>query len=179
MSILDYPVPKHKIYARHSKTISPKDRLSIPLIKRTVLTALRVLNVELPCEISILVTDERTIREINHEFRGIDKPTDVLSFPMQELTPMIALTIDGWESKEVDSIDPETGLLPLGEIVISATRTQKQALQLGHSRDYETSYLTIHSVLHLLGYDHVNEAEDKRQIRDNEKKIMSELGFEN
>ena len=170
---------KHKIYARHSSVVNPNDRLSISVIKRSVLIVLSALRVELPCEISVLITDERSIREINREYRGVDKPTDVLSFPMQELTPLQSLTIDGWESPDDNKFDPDTGLLPLGEIVISATQTAKQALEYGHSTKQETAYLVVHSVLHLLGYDHINEAEDKRQMRDIEKKIMAELGFEN
>ena len=169
---------KHKIYVRH-KTVKPDDRLSISLIKRSAITALRVQGVELPCEISVLVTDERSIREINREFRGIDKPTDVLSFPMQEITPMQSLTLDGWESASAETIDPDTGLLPLGEIVISATQTIKQAQEHGHDTDYETAYLLIHSVLHLLGYDHTDEGEEKKIMRDNEKAIMRELGYDN
>ena len=169
---------KHKVYARH-RAVLPKDRLSISLIKRVVLTALRILGMELPCEVSVLVTDERSIREINKEFRGKDIPTDVLSFPMQEITPMQSLTLDGWEPVESDVIDPETGLMPLGEIVISATQTIKQAQDHGHSREHETAYLTVHSVLHLLGYDHVDEGENKKKMRDCEKKIMQELGFDN
>ena len=171
-------VKKHRVLARHSD-IKPSERLSIPLIKRSVLAALRVQEVQMPCEVSVLVTDERSIREINKEFRGIDKPTDVLSFPMQEITPMQSLTLGGWDDFETDSLDPDTGLLPLGEIVLSASQTIKQAQEYGHSRDYETAYLTVHSVLHLLGYDHVDEGEGKREMRACEKAIMLELGFEN
>ena len=169
---------KHKIHVRHSK-VSPFERLSIPVIKRSILAALRIQGVELPCEISVLITDERSIREINREFRKIDSPTDVLSFPMQEITPMQSLTLDGWEIQENNKPDPDTGLLPLGEIVISAARVIKQAEEHRHSRDYETAYLTVHSVLHLLGYDHVDEGKDKKKMRACEKAIMRELGFEN
>ena len=169
---------KHKVYARHSAVL-PKDRLSISLIKRSVLAALRVMGMELPCEVSVLVTDERSIREINNEFRGVDKSTDVLSFPMQEITPMQSLTLDGWESVPGAAIDPETGLMPLGEIIISAPQTIEQALKHGHSIEHETAYLTVHSVLHLLGFDHVDEGDNKKKMRDCEKAIMQELGFEN
>jgi len=171
---------KHKVYARHS-AVEPKDRLSISMIKRAVLTTLRIQGVEVPCEVSVLITDERSIREINKEYRGMDKPTDVLSFPMQEITPMQSQTLDGWESAPTDAIDPETGLMPLGEIIISATQTIKQAHEHGHRYgiDHETAYLTVHSVLHLLGYDHVDEGEDKKKMRECEKAIMQELGYDN
>ena len=171
-------INKHKILARHNN-VPPNNRLSISLIKRCVQVALQAQDINLPCEVSILVTDERSIREINREFRSIDKPTDVLSFPMQELKPMQSLTLQGWDMIEEKSIDPETGLLPLGEIVISADQTAKQAQEYGHSREYETAYLTVHSVLHLLGYDHTDEDEEKRKMRSREKEIMKELGFEN
>ena len=167
----------HKVIARHSN-VKPNERLSISLIKHAVLTSLNIQGVDIPCEVSVLITDERSIREINKEFRGINKPTDVLSFPMQELTPMQSLTLDGWEQIEPKTIDPETGLLPLGEIVISACATAKQALELGHSRDVETAYLIVHSVLHLLGYDHLDEGENKEKMRECENDIMRELGFE-
>jgi probable rRNA maturation factor len=172
---------KHTIVARHSR-VTPYDRLSIPLIKRSILKALDVQGVELSCEVSVLITDERSVRQLNREFRGIDAATDVLSFPMQELTPLQSLTLDGWET--LDSVgtdlgtDPETGLLPLGEIVFSATQVIRQAEEYGRTRDYETAYLTVHSVLHLLGYDHTDEGEDKSKMRDCENAIMQELEFE-
>ena len=168
---------KHKIIIRHNN-VPPKLRIPLPLIRRSILTALRVQDVEIPCEVSVLVTDERSIREINREYRGIDKPTDVLSFPMQELTPMQSLTLQGWDSGDADVIDPDTGLLPLGEIVLSADMIDKQAQDNGHSRDHETAYLTVHSVLHLLGFTHTDEGNDKIKMRACEKEIMRELGFE-
>ena len=169
---------KHKIFARHGSEVCPNDRLSISLIKRSILTALLIQGARVPCEISVLVTNDRNIREINREFRGIDKATDVLSFPMLELAPMQNLTLDGWELFDAGKIEPETGLLPLGEIVISAAQAARQAQEYGHSLEHETAYLTVHSVLHLLGFDHVDEADNKKLMRDAEKAIMRELGFE-
>ena len=166
----------HKILARHS-FVDAKDRLSIPLIKRAILATLRLQGVTLPCEISVLVTDERTIRELNREFRGVDASTDVLSFPMQELTPMQSLTLSGWEIGNAGKQDPETGLMPLGEIVISARQVSAQASEYGHSRQRETAYLVIHSVLHLLGYDHEDEGDDKKRMRESEKAVMEELSI--
>jgi probable rRNA maturation factor len=170
-------VKSHKIYARHSTTVNPKDRLSIPLIKRVVLGVLRIQGVEIPCEISVLITDERTIRKLNLEYRGSDTSTDVLSFPMQELSPMQSVTLDGWESIEPDIIDPDTGLLPLGEIVLCSTITAQQAQEFGISKEQETAYLIIHSVLHLLGYDHEDEGDDKKEMRAKEKVILKELNL--
>ena len=167
-------VKKHRIIARHSR-VGADDWLSITLIKRCIIAALDAEGVELPCEVGVLITDDRSIRGINHEFRGIDEPTDVLSFPMQELKPYQSLTLDGWEAAAKDVLDPGTGLLPLGEIVLSAQRVGMQAQEYGHSRNHETAYLTVHSVLHLLGYDHVDEGEDKKKMREREKAIMEEI----
>ena len=159
----------HKIYARHSG-VKKSDRLFIPLIKRCIWAALHVEGVNIPCEISMLITDNQQIRKMNLEFRGIDKATDVLSFPMHELVP-------GRFTHDPSMIDPETGLMALGEIVLSAERVDKQAQKFMHSRERETAYLTIHSVLHLLGYDHYGEPEENRKMREHEKQILKELGF--
>jgi len=159
---------KHVIYARR-RGVKKDDMLPVPLIKRCVREALEFEGVDLPCEVSVLITDDRGIRGINLEFRGIDEPTDVLSFPMIEFQSA------GWANRVFDEIDPDTDLFPLGEIVLSAERIHSQAKDYGHTAQHETAYLTVHSVLHLLGYDHVDEAEDKRQMREREKRIMREL----
>jgi probable rRNA maturation factor len=160
----------HKIYARHSG-VRIEDRLSIPLIKRCVSAALCFEGVDLPCEVSVLITGDRGIREINREYRGVDKPTDVLSFPMQAFSP------PGWAAPSPDATCPETGLIPLGEIILSAERVGSQACEYGQTRERETAYLAIHSVLHLLGYDHVDEAEEKKKMRNCEDAIMIEMGL--
>ncbi|MCL2151368.1 MAG: rRNA maturation RNase YbeY [Oscillospiraceae bacterium] len=160
---------EHKIVARHSG-VKKTDRLFIPLIKRCVWITLNVEGVDVPCEISVLITNNKEIRKLNKEFRGIDKSTDVLSFPMHVFLP-------GRFSATPDMIDLATGLLPLGEIVISAERVGKQAHKLMHTRERETVYLTIHSVLHLLGYDHYGDETEARNMRESEKRIMWELGY--
>jgi len=163
-------VKVHKIFARHSG-VKPPDRLSIPLIKQCVRAALRVERVDMPCEINVLITDDKAIRKMNRSFRGIDEPTDVLSFPMREFAP------PGWISPGSGASDPETGLLPLGEIVFSGERVHRQAREYGHLLDRETAYLTAHSVLHLLGYDHSDEAADKFRMRGREDAVLREMGF--
>ena len=159
----------HKIYCRHRR-VEPSKRLSAPIIKHCVRTALSMEGVDMPCEVSVLITDDKGIRVFNRNYRGIDKATDVLSFPM------LFFTQSGWANRVAEPIDLETGLVPLGEIVFSAERLDKQAYDFGHSREQETAYLTVHSVLHLLGYDHVDEAEDKRDMREREKVIMKKIG---
>jgi len=158
----------HKTYARHSG-VKTDNRLSIPLIKRCIIAVLCHEGVDCPCEVSVLITDDLTIRAINCEFRGVDAATDVLSFPMQEFSP------PGWSPPSRGALDIDTGLLPLGEIVLSAQRVGAQALEYGHSRERETAYLTIHASLHLLGYDHVDEAEGKALMRAREEEILSVL----
>ncbi len=126
--------------------------------------------VAIPCEISILLTDDEGIHQINLDQRGIDRPTDVLSFPMFELEAGMPPT--------EEEIDLATGLIPLGDMVLSLERAQAQAKEFGHSVLREFSYLTVHSVLHLLGYDHMDEGEMKAQMRGREEAILGELGIE-
>ena len=111
------------------------------------------------------LTDDAAIHAINREQRGVDRATDVLSFPMNELTP-------GAFDPDACEWDYETGRAMLGDMVISMERCAEQAETYGHSFAHEVSYLTVHSVLHLLGYDHVDEGEDKRRMRAREKEIM-------
>ena len=121
--------------------------------------------VTLPLSVFIRVVDDDEIRAINREQRGVDRATDVLSFPMNELTP-------GAFDPNACEWDYETDRAMLGDMVISMERCAEQAETYGHSFAHEVSYLTVHSVLHLLGYDHVDEGEDKRRMRAREKEIM-------
>jgi probable rRNA maturation factor len=124
-----------------------------------------------PCEIFVLIADDARIRELNRKHRGVDSATDVLSFPQQELTP------GRLNPPELD-IAANGGVLPLGDVVVSSERVAAQALEFGHTTRRETAYLIVHSVLHLLGYDHTDEGADKRIMRDREKEIMSEINAE-
>ena len=135
------------------------------VIKSCAAAVLRQEQVKAPCEINILITNDAGIRAINKACRNIDKATDVLSFPMFELTP-------GNFPEVFDSmLDPETGLCPLGDMAISLERAVAQAKAFGHSVRREVGYLTIHSMLHLLGYDHMDEGEMKKQMRCLEEEI--------
>ena len=136
----------------------------------TVITAvLAAERVDVSCEVNVLVTDDEAIHQINLDMRDVDRPTDVLSFPMFELTP-------GEKPGEEDA-DPDTGLVPLGDMVLSLERAQVQAEEFGHSVEREVCYLAVHSVLHLLGYDHMDEGEMKARMRGREEAILSELGI--
>ena len=136
---------------------------------RVICAALDAEDVSCECEVNVLVTNDSGIHSINLEMREVDRPTDVLSFPMFDLTP-------GEKPGEEDA-DPATGLVPLGDMVISLERAVAQAEEFGHSLERELCYLTVHSVLHLLGYDHMDEGEMKAQMRSREEEILSALGI--
>ncbi len=145
-------------------------RLVIAANIRTCINAvLKAEGVTAKCEINVLVTDDAGIREINNTSRHIDSATDVLSFPMFELAP--GELPEDWTEYE----DPDTGLVPLGDMCISLERAIAQAKEFGHTTRREVGYLTIHSMLHLLGYDHMDEGPQKRQMRAREEAIASEI----
>ena len=138
-------------------------------IKKCIQAVLDAEGVSVPCEINVLITGDRGIHAINLASRQIDRPTDVLSFPMFELEP--GNPPRDWE----DYLDPETGMCPLGDMCISLERAMLQAKEFGHSVKREVGYLTIHSMLHLLGYDHLDEGEMKRQMRTREEAIAASI----
>ena len=137
---------------------------SAALIKKAAAMALRAEGVE-QAIISVMLTDGEGIREVNRNFRGIDRETDVLSFPLNELEP-------GAFCEETCEHDPITGEVMLGDMMISLPACERQGEEYGHGFDREIRYLTVHSVLHLLGYDHLDEGEQKRQMREREKEIV-------
>ena len=139
------------------------------IIRRCIHSALDAEGICVPCEINVLVTDDKGIQTINRTARSIDKPTDVLSFPMFELAP--GELPEDWTPFQ----DPDTGLVPLGDMCISLERAVAQAQEFGHTTRREVGYLTIHSMLHLLGYDHLDEGPQKRQMRAREEAIASEI----
>ena len=138
-------------------------------IRGCIQETLRAEGIDVRCEINVLVTDDAGIRIINRESRSLDKPTDVLSFPMFQLEP--GKLPESWEEYR----DPETGRVPLGDMCISLERAMEQANEFGHGIKREIGYLTVHSVLHLLGYDHLDEGPMKRQMRRQEETIMAQL----
>ncbi len=137
------------------------------LIRNAACAALAAEGVNMPCMISVLLTDEEGIRERNRVFRGVDRATDVLSFPLNELQPGC------FQAKDCER-DLDTGLLLLGDMLLSLPRCEAQGEEYGHGFARELTYLTVHSVLHLLGYDHEDEGEQKRQMRAREKAILGE-----
>ncbi|MDR0861903.1 MAG: rRNA maturation RNase YbeY [Oscillospiraceae bacterium] len=159
---------RHKIYIKNVR--DPERKLDSALIRRAVNVALDAEGVDAVCEVSVVVTSDSGIQAINREFRKIDEPTDVLSFPLQTLSPA------AFDARAAE-VDLSTNRIPLGDIVLSHERVTAQAAEFGHTRERETAYLTVHSVLHLLGYDHLDEGEEKRQMREREKAIMRLLGY--
>ena len=136
-------------------------------IRKVIRTALEAEGVTLPCEVDVLVTSDSGIHELNLAQRGVDAPTDVLSFPALELRP--------GEKPTEDDADPGTRLVPLGDMALSYERVSAQAKEYGHSKSRELAYLVTHSVLHLLGYDHLDEGPQKALMREHEEIIMEKL----
>ena len=140
------------------------------LVRRAAKAALKAQGVDADCIINIMLTNDNGIHAINLEQRGIDAATDVLSFPMNELT-------EGEFDADACEYDFETEKLLLGDMVLDLERCAKQGEAFGHGFARELSYLTVHSVLHLLGYDHLDEGERKKRMRAREDAIMETIGL--
>ena len=129
-------------------------------------TVLDMEKCDFDAEISFTFTDNDNIREINRDYRNIDRATDVLSFPMLDF------------SEEVDfELEAEDGKVMLGDIVISLERAEEQAQELNHSLRRELAFLVAHSMLHLLGYDHVDDPEGERMMIEKQDNVLGELGI--
>ena len=136
-------------------------------LEEAVNAALDAEGVDVPCVVEVCLTDDEAIHQTNLEMRGVDRPTDVLSFPMFELQP--------GEKPRAEWADPDTDRVLLGDMMISLERARAQAEEYGHSLEREICYLAVHSVLHLLGYDHLDEGPMKRQMRAREEAILGLL----
>ena len=135
------------------------------LIRRAVEATLAYEGYKNNAEVSVTFTDNEGIKKINSEFRGIDKPTDVLSFPLTDYEATDGILVD-----ELDG--------SLGDIVISLERAKEQADEFGHSFEREVAFLTVHSMLHLLGYDHVNGEEEELDMRRRQSEILKNMGLD-
>ncbi len=133
------------------------------LIEMCTRAALEEEQIEEDAQVSVTLVDNDAIREINNEHRGIDKATDVLSFPLGD--------------EESFDTDPETGAILLGDIVISLERAKEQAEEYGHSYRREVAFLITHSLFHLLGYDHVDSEEDEKLMFGKQDKVLEKLGI--
>ena len=132
-------------------------------IRRCCNAVLRMEKFEGPAEISVTFVNNEQIHELNRQYRGKDMPTDVLSFPMGE--------------NGVYDVNHDTGAKILGDIVISMEKAVEQAKRYDHSLEREVGYLTAHSMLHLLGYDHETSGLDRVRMREKEEQVMTQLGL--
>lgn len=146
------------------ETIPEADREKLSgLLEQGIEKAIHLSGGSEEAEVSLTLVDDARIHELNRDYRGVDRPTDVLSFALQEET-----------EDEPDILDYEDDLL--GDIIISVERARAQATEYGHAFERELVYLAVHGTLHLLGYDHMEE-EDKSQMRQQEEAVMSQLGL--
>ena len=158
----------HKINITYD-IFTVKQPLVTAIIKKCIESTLEAEGVSARCEINVLITNDNGIHAINKASRDIDRPTDVLSFPMFTLEP------GNPPADWVEYMDPESDLVPLGDMCISLQRAEAQAKEFGHSSKREVGYLTIHSMLHLLGYDHLDEGPMKKQMRRREEAIAGSI----
>lgn len=143
------------------------------IIKSVIEEAIDFVNCPYECEVNVTITDNETIKEINNEQRGIDKATDVLSFPLVEYnTPGdLSHLEDSYEE-----FNPDSGELMLGDIVISYDKVLEQAQEYNHSEKRELAFLTAHSMLHLFGYDHM-EDDERIVMEEKQELILTNLGI--
>ncbi len=151
-------------FENKQETVPVTYRLKM-LIRRAVEATLDEEQYRNPAQVSVTLTDNRDIRELNFRFRGIDRETDVLSFPLFDYS--------GEEGEP--PVDELVGML--GDIVISLEQAQKQAVEYGHSFEREAAFLCVHSMLHLLGYDHETGEEDEREMRRRQSEILCRMGL--
>lgn len=142
------------------------------LVERAVKETLKQEKIDFDVEVSVMYVDNEQIHKINKEHRGIDRPTDVLSFPMIDFDAPCVPSYD-----LTNEIDPQTKCVPIGDIVISLEKAKEQAELYGHSIEREIAFLTIHSMLHLLGYDHETSSSDEETMFKRQDVILAELGI--
>ncbi len=148
---------KLTVYFENGQTVHAVDSALEALVERAVCATLGYEGVTSDAEVSVTFTDNAGIRELNREYRNIDRPTDVLSFPLFE--------------------DAADGTKMLGDIVLSLEKCAAQAEEFGHGFDRECAFLTVHSTLHLLGYDHETGEADELDMRKRQTEVMDKLGL--
>lgn len=142
------------------------------VIRKVINYSLDFIQCPYETEVNVVITDNNGIHQVNKEYRNIDRPTDVLSFPMIEYEE--AGNFDIIDEENEDGFNPETGELVLGDIMISVEKVKEQALDYGHSELREMAFLTAHSMLHLFGYDHMEE-EERKVMEEAQRSIMDGL----
>lgn len=152
-------------------------RLRLPweeIIREIVSAAVIYENCPYECEVSVLITDNEGIREINRQEREIDAPTDVLSFPMQVYSR--PADFESIREEDAGCFNPDSGELLLGDIVLNQDRIESQARDYGHAERRELAFLVAHSMLHLFGYDHMEEGE-RTEMERRQEEILKERGY--
>lgn len=144
------------------------------ILDKVMERALALLGCPYEAQVNLLITDNAGIREINREYRQVDAPTDVLSFPMIMFLKEADFSVV--EENEADYFDPESGELLLGDIIISADKVKEQAEKYGHSVKREFAFLIAHSMFHLCGYDHMSE-EEAQVMEEKQEAVLSDLGI--
>lgn len=144
------------------------------IITKVVEKALDLENCPYEIELNVILTDNKEMKEINREYRDIDTPTDVLSFPMISYESPGDFSV--LDEADNDSFNPETGELLLGDIIISVEKVMEQAIEYGHSEERELAFLAAHSMMHLFGYDHMEE-EERMVMEDKQRKVLEELNI--
>ena len=142
------------------------------IIRDVVLAVLDYEGCPYAAEVNVVVTDNHEIQKMNREYRGIDAPTDVLSFPMLEFT--VPSDFSHVEEAFEDCFNPESGELMLGDIILSVDKIREQAESYGHSQTRELAFLVAHSMLHLCGYDHM-EAEEAAVMEEKQERVLQNL----
>jgi probable rRNA maturation factor len=155
-----------KIYFENAQDKLPLTYKLKMLIRNAVESTLDFEDFQNYCEVSVTFTDNEGIHELNKKYRNVDKPTDVLSFPLFDFEGEC-------EEPPIDEV-----MSNLGDIVISLEKAKEQAEEFGHSFERETAFLCVHSMLHLLGYDHERSEEEDREMRSKQTEIMRIMGLE-
>lgn len=151
------------LITNNQKTVKIPAGIKI-LVRRSCNAVLAVEEFEQPCEVSVTFVDNEQIAVLNGDFRNKPQPTDVLSFPLGE--------------DDTYDVDQETGNLLLGDIVISLEKAMEQAELYGHTLQREVAFLTVHSMYHLLGYDHENGGREAQIMREKEERVLAKLGLQ-
>ena len=154
-----------RIYGSNRQKIIPVTKELRSLVKHACSETLYEEGYKGNFEVSVTFLDNNGIRRINKEFRDIDRATDVLSFPMTD-------------DDEEFTVDPETGCYNLGDIVISLEKAAEQAEEYGHSLKREVAFLTVHSMLHLLGYDHERSEDEEKEMFGKQDIVLDAMGLE-
>lgn len=151
------------LITNNQKTVKIPAGIKI-LVRRSCNAVLAIEEFEQPCEVSVTFVDNEQIAVLNGDFRNKPQPTDVLSFPLGE--------------DDTYDVDQETGNLLLGDIVISLEKAMEQADLYGHTLQREVAFLTVHSMYHLLGYDHENGGREAQIMREKEERVLAKLGLQ-